>query len=127
MIKKLVFLFAAAAALALMARAGSASWSVNVSYPVNPSQSNNATVWFPSGTTFDASMSGVGQGGGVALAHDTVSGNHIAIVNTGGGPGMPFSGFSTGTISTATTVYISTHLAVSTSGSYGNSTVTANW
>lgn len=125
MLKKLVFLFAAVAALTLMARAS--TWSVNVSYPSHPSDSNSTTIWFPSGTTFNASMSGVGQGGGAALAVDTATSNTITIVNTGGGPGIPFSGSSTGALSTGTYVYISVNCSVSSSGAYGNSTVTASW
>lgn len=124
MIKKLV-LFAAFAMASTAAWAG--YWAVSVSYPSNPSASSWFTSYFYGGTTFTANMQGVGRGGGVSLAVNTANGQIITVVNAGGGPGQAFNQTSSGTLSSATNVYVSVHLAVDTAGAYGTSSMSTNW
>lgn len=127
MIKKIACLFAICGVFLAPAWATSV-WTVSASYPGNPGGSQMYVGWFPSGTTFTATMSGVGAGGGASYAIDTSNGSALAFVNTGGGPGQAYYASQTSSaLSTGTVVSISVNISASSSGAYGTSSLTSSW
>jgi hypothetical protein len=117
-----------AIAILSAAWAGSISLSVHAPYAGQPNVFYYTDGYFPTGTVFSGSVSGVGLANGVSLAQDDYTTQYYILVNPGAPQGQSFSQSQTSDpLSSAAQVHYGVSATSNSPGAYCDASFSATW
>ncbi len=129
LLKQSKLLLCALTVSAVSALSMAQTWSAYANYDNGVRSASAYNYVAANGSGFNASLSGVGAGGGVAFVLDTTNNQYICYATGGNGPGLPIS-FTDSTASSPSdgrTLVIVNGLSLSSPGAYATSSVSQTW